>query len=268
MEIQLPSLKGKELFKYLVENKKSIISTKKAGIKYADTVFNAPMVHTKTSSSKALQMVKEVEDDGELLVTVVANTSFWCDSQDDVLTDTCWDKSVSEKGTSIPHIADHCHKSTSHVGDVKSIYSKKVSLKDLGLNQNGSGTCLIFETLIKEDYNEDVYKFYKNGKINQHSIGLQYVTIGLCINDKSHVAEFDLWNKYYSKVINKEKVDECGYFWIVPEIKLLENSCVLFGSNELTPTLDVSIESEPVVATLSQSVDVKQIINNYKFKFN
>jgi hypothetical protein len=49
----------------------------------------------------------------------------------------------------------------------------------------------------------------------------------------------DFWNKYYKDIINKEFVDEYGFFWVVNEIKLLEVSAVLFGANELTPTLEI-----------------------------
>jgi DNA-directed RNA polymerase subunit RPC12/RpoP len=44
--------------------------------------------------------------------------------------------------------------------------------------------------------------------------------------------------------------DEYGFFWVVSEIKLLENSCVLFGANELTPTLEVQDSSnQPAKST-------------------
>lgn len=82
-------------------------------------------------------MVKEVEDEGTCLVKVVANSAWWCDSQMDVLTDGCYDKSIKEKGILIPHIADHCHKSTNHVGDVQAVYTQLIALRDLGLDMNG-----------------------------------------------------------------------------------------------------------------------------------
>ena len=109
-------------------------------------------------------------------------------------------------------------------------------------------------------------------KINQHSIGLMYISLGLCINNKDYLPEFELWGKYYDKVINKDVVDEAGYFWIVPEIKVLENSCVLFGSNELTPTLEVISNEPPEDGTQGKSnekeLDTKSIITNFKFKLN
>jgi hypothetical protein len=237
------NLTGKDLFKFLVDNKQALIATKKSDFKRSEPVhYNTSIISAiKDSATKAAGDAASMpEDNGRLDVKVVANTAWWCDSAMDVLTDKCYDKSIKEKGNLIPHIADHIHRSTSHVGDVKSVYTQKVAIKDLGYDAAGDTTALIFETTVREDYNPDTYKFYKNGKINQHSIGLIYLSIGLCINDKECLAEFELWKKYYDKVINKEVVDERGYFWIVTEIKLIENSCVLFGCNELTPTIDIA----------------------------
>ncbi len=269
------NIKGKELFDYLVKNKGEIMRIKRSNIKESDSIAHpiSLLVKGKEAQFKASNplLVKEVEDEGTCLVKVVANSAWWCDSQMDVLTDGCYDKSIKEKGILIPHIADHCHKSTNHVGDVQAVYTQLIALRDLGLDMNGKTTALVFETLVREDYNEDTYKFYKNGKINQHSIGLMYMSIGLCINDKNYLPEFELWGKYYDKVINKEVIDEAGYFWIVPEIKILENSCVLFGSNELTPTLEVITEEPSNEDTLDKSakeVDVKSIISNFKFQLN
>jgi hypothetical protein len=239
------NLTGKSLFDFLVANKSQLIATKKAGLKYTDSIVHQPSIITPLKSVSTIKGVNGLEDveapeNGVLNVVVVGNTAWWCDSQMDVLTDGCYDKSIKEKGALIPHIADHIHSSVNHVGDVKSVYTKKLTLRELGLDQDGTTTAFVMESAVKEEYNEKAYMFYKNGKINQHSIGLQYVSIGLCINDKECVAEYELWNKYYDKVINKEVINQRGYFWIVPEIKIMENSCVLFGANELTPTLEVT----------------------------
>lgn len=237
------NLKGKELFKFLVANKAQLIAQKKAMLKTCDPVWCQPSIITpaKSEATKdAGSATPEVPGMGRLDVKVVANTAWWCDSAMDVITDKAYDKSISEKGGLIPHIHDHKWSSTAHVGDVKAVYTQSIKLKELGLSMSGSTTCLCMDSTVREDYNAEVFKFYKNGKINQHSIGLLYVLIGLCINDKDYLPEFEMWEKYYPKVINKDVVDDRGYFWIVPELKLMENSCVLFGCNELTPTLEVS----------------------------
>lgn len=258
MKIALPEgLKGKELFSYLVANKSALIAKKKSLPITSDAIAVAPtfVTPTKSNATKADGSEAISLNDGSFRVKVVANTAWWCDSQMDVLTDTCWDKSIKEKGINIPHIADHQHKSTAHVGDVKAVYPSQLPLSELGLNEVGFTTALIFETDIRKDYNELVYKFYKNGKINQHSIGLQYVSLGMAINDEEFLGEYTLWQKYIDKVLNKQKAIDAGYFFIVTEIKVLENSCVLFGANELTPTLEIQTLENSTIHNNNKSAE-------------
>ncbi len=105
--------------------------------------------------------------------------------------------------------------------------------------------------------------------------GLQYVKIDLAINDPDAITEFETWNKYIDTIINKDMVREQGFFWAVKEIKLLENSAVLFGANELTPTLEVGTKNidEPEQSTQkaeplkdTQEDNLKNITNNLSFK--
>lgn len=254
MKTLIPAgLKGKDLFRHLVANKAELIRQKKSIIKHTDTVYCPPSLLI--GGKKAA--TKDASDDGTMdpgdsdiiRVKVVANTSNWCDSQLDVLLPDCWKKSIKERAGMIPHLHDHVQQIEAKIGEVDSIYSQDIKLKDLGLNMSGSTQCLIFETDVMKSYNEKVFNQYKLKKINQHSIGLRYVTLDLAINDDESEKEMDFWNKYYPQVINKDMVDEYGFFWVVSEIGLMENSCVLFGANELTPTL----ETEPAETTPGKS---------------
>jgi hypothetical protein len=242
----LNNLEGGELLIALRANKKDLIASKKAEVKYSDTLSaNALVKPVVTAEAVKAEPNPLAEPNDTVDVTVVCNAAWWCDSHMDVLTNTSYDRSVVKRGNTIPHIADHNQVSTAHVGDVKSVYTKEIKLTDLGLKYSrNSTTCLVMETTIRKDYNEDVFKFYKNGKINQHSIGLRYINIQLCINSESEYdkEELALWNKYYPEVINKEIIDAKGYFWIVEEVDVMENSCVLFGANSLTPTLAIKTE--------------------------
>jgi hypothetical protein len=264
----LANLEGEELFAALRANKKDLIASKKADTKYSDTLSaNAtikPTVVTETTKDASSPLVGPNDT---VEVTVVCNAAWWCDSHLDVLTNSAYDNSVIKRGNTIPHIADHNQVSTGHVGDVKSVYTKEIKLTELGLKYSrDSTTALVMETTIRKDYNEDVFKFYKNGKINQHSIGLRYINIQLCINSDNEYdkEEFALWNKYYPEVINKEIIDAKGYFWIVEEVDVMENSCVLFGANSLTPTLAVKTELpvKEVQKTLQQLSLTKTIGNS------
>jgi hypothetical protein len=258
-----PELRGKNLSNFLIKNKKELIQQKKNVLKWTEPVsFDTVIMQiAKQSSEKAAgSPIEQAPGYGQLNVKVVANAAWWCDSQMDVLTDKSYDRSVMQRGPMIPHIADHNWKSTAHVGDVKKVYTQLIPLTELGLTQNGKTTALIFETLVKEDYNAETYKFYKNGKINQHSIGLQYFAIDLAINDPDCEKEIDFWNKYIDKIINKDYVSEIGYFWLISDIKVMENSCVLFGANALTPTLEMDEEhksTQPDPAETTQDDPLK-----------
>ena len=241
----------KELFAQLKANETRLIQEKTLKVKFADSCVVSPnilqRVVPKESTTKAAGTESEepVIEPDTILVKVVANTANWMDATDDVLTAEAYKESIFKRGTSIPHILDHKHSVTSFVGDVQKVYTEQLNLKDLGLSQEGSTTALIFETLIRKDYNEDVYKFYANGKINQHSIGLRYQELRLALDsaDPEDVAYKEVWDKYYPDIINKEQADKYGMFWAVTKVDILENSAVLFGANELTPTLELSGKS-------------------------
>lgn len=236
------ALKGKALFEFLMANKSALIAQKKSMLKRCEPIACNPtyLFDSPTSSNKAEgdgAAGAPMDDTGVLRVKAVANTAYWCDSQMDVLLPDNAKKSIKERKGLIPHIHDHIWEMGAKVGEVVNIYYQDMLLTDLGINKSGSTQALIFETDIMKEYNEKVYLQYKRKKANQHSIGLQYVKIELAINDSEYEKEMDFWNKYVDLIINKEVVMERGYFWVVSEIKLMENSVVLFGSNILTPTL-------------------------------
>jgi len=257
----------KELFAQLKANETRLIQEKTLKVKFADSCVASPeilqRVTPKENTTKATGdiLTEPVIEPDTLLVKVVANTANWMDSQGDVLTADSYKASILKRGISIPHILDHKHSVTSFVGDVQKVYTEQLNLKDLGLSQEGSTTALVFETLIRKDYNEDVFKFYGNGKINQHSIGLKYQEIRLALDssDPEDVSYKDVWDKYYPDIINKDQADQHGMFWAVTKVDILENSAVLFGANELTPTLELSGKSldlpENDLPTLSAQVE-------------
>jgi len=245
--MSIDKLTKEEIIKRAREDKKSLIAEKTAKVKFTDSLSYRVEKPSKEETGKADVPDSSSVKKDTLDVKIVCNTAWFCDSQMDVLTSDSYDKSVASKGNSIPHIADHKQSSTAHVGDVKKVYTQDIQLTDLGYQMEGSTTALVMESTVRKDYNEDVFKFYANGKINQHSIGLRYVDIQLAINSDAEEdkAEFAVWTENYPKIINKELVDKKGYFWLVKEIDVIENSCVLFGANSLTPTLEVKSSNQP-----------------------
>lgn len=233
------TLKGKDLFNALLANKSQLIAQKKALPKFTEAVCVTPdLFHVKEQQAVKTAIGYVAPDATSVRVKLVANTALFMDSQKDVLLPDCWAKSIKD-GKGRLHLKDHNYSIDAQVGDVVNIYSQEVSLTELGINQAGTTQSLIYESDVQKSYDEKTFNKYKSGNIRQHSIGLQYVKIDLAINDSDYKEEFANWNKYIDQIINKEDAQAAGYFWIVPEIKLIEVSAVLMGANELTPTLTV-----------------------------
>lgn len=235
----------KELFEYLVKNRKQLIEKKKSM-----PVNSEPFELNITEEMEVKARKGEIAEDAtSFSVKVVANTSMYTDNDMDVLGISAGQKSIDERGTKgknvIPHLNGHIHTLDALVGDVKNIYYQNLKAGDLGIMTTVPQIQgLILESEIIKEYNPKLFNLYKSDRVKQHSIGMQYVKIELAVNDEEYKEEFAIWQKYYDNIINKDRIDKSGYFWYVSEFKLLEISAVLFGSNELTPTLEIG-KSKP-----------------------
>jgi hypothetical protein len=87
---------------------------------------------------------------------------------------------------------------------------------------------------------------YRKGFVKNHSVGMRYMKLSLCINDENSGSEFDAWNKYRPEIVNGNLADEKGYFFAVTEAQVIEGSAVPKGSNFVTPTLSVENKNESV----------------------
>lgn len=266
MRIDIPKFEdNKSLFNYLVENKKDLIAQKKSMPIYSDVIgLKAEKIGKTGFSEKANNPI--IEDVDVLRVKVVANTANWMDSHNDVLLSNSWNKSIQERKNFIPHLHDHKHELSAKVGEVVDIFGQDLSFSELGIKGIGMTQALVFITDIMKSYNEKVFNQYKMGKVNQHSIGLQYVKISLAINDEEYKDEFATWEKYSENLINREQAEAKGFFFAVQEIKLIENSAVLFGSNEITPTLDNNVKIEPSADTQEEQSTESVIVETKKTK--
>lgn len=279
MRVKLPEFgTKKELFEHLVKNKKSLIDKKKSMVIHGMEVKSSPSCLAvdstlkKEFASKGISVKQEDLDlpEGTIRVKTVANAAGFIDSHFDLLVRDSPKKSINERKDLLVHLHDHIHTTEAEVGDVVDVLLQDVPLMELGWNEKGSTQCVVFITDIKEEYNKKIYDRYKKGKAKQHSIGLQYVRIELAINDPDYEKEKDFFDKYYDQVINKEIADEYGFFWVVLEYKLIENSVVLFGSNQYTPTLEVlepgdksTQKSEPDVSTRRKEA-LNELLNSFK----
>lgn len=241
------SLPKHELFKFLKDNKKALISQKKSVTKHFDACSLAPAYHLRDADDRAeIKAVGEAaipETATSLIVDAAANTSMWCDSAMDVLLKDSAKKSIKERKGAIPHIYDHNWSVLAEIGEVLNIYYQDVELRRLGVKMDGTAQVLTFKTEVMKSMNAAVFEKYRTKRVKQHSIGLRYVQLLLAINepeDDYFEEEYKVWKKYFDQIINKEVPEAKGYFWAVPEYMLLENSAVLLGANFLTPTLSTS----------------------------
>lgn len=234
-----------EMFKAIVENKSAIIALKKSAEKHSDG-FTFGYVD-KADAGYIVKSNNPVtgEDITEIKVKVVMNTIGLLDSHGDVHIKDIWKRTLSHSNKKL-HLQEHKRAFDAVISNDAEAYVKTVSWKSLGAEYEGSTQALIFETVVKESRNKEMFRQYKNGWVNNHSVGMQYVDIKVCINsDERWAAEYKKnWDDYIDMVANKEDAEAVGYFWAVTEAKLIEGSAVLFGSNYVTPTLENNMKSD------------------------
>lgn len=222
--------------KELIARKSELIALKKAEIKTVKGGLSA-LVHGNVS--KGLFENNETS----LKRTIIGNTYNWMDSHDDVHAKGVFTKSIKERGNQVFHLHDHEFKLTSKIGEPIRVYEDSVNWADLGVNKAGQTQALFMDSEILKEYNERIFSEYKNGKINQHSVGMQYVKIDLAVNDEEYEDGYKVWTDNIDQLGNREHAENKGYFWLIREAKLIEISAVLLGSNTLTPTINEPLKS-------------------------
>ena len=243
MKIIIPgNLEGKELNKFLIENKSLLITQKKSVIKEADPFhFSRPFV---SETGEAFKAAPSAPDDaGVITINPVINTTFYYDGHGDVHIDGIWKENLKHN-KKIYLVQEHKSNQFDKIitNDLKAI-TKKMSWRDLGEDYDGITEALIFSKCkITAKRNPYMYDQYKLGYVENHSVGMIYVNLSLAINDEDYKDEFAEWNKYIEKIVNRDEVEKAGYFWPVKEAKIVEGSAVPFGSNPVTPTLNDNME--------------------------
>jgi hypothetical protein len=252
--LTIPTYKNKkDLFNFLIENKDTLIAQKKASIKHADGFQYFNVINNKSYKAAKVDNSNDLQ---EIRVKAVINTTNWMDSHNDVHIPGLWNKSLKENNF-IMHIQEHemqkFDKIISDGADLKA-FTANYTFSELGINKLGNTQALIFDSLVKRSRNEYMFNQYAKGYVNNHSVGMQYVKLGLAINDSEEVAEFELWEKYINTIANKEIAENKGFFWVVKEAKIIEGSAVPLGSNTVTPTIEIEPQkSEPLKDTQSKS---------------
>ena len=248
----------KELYKFLVDNKDTLIAQKKSTKKEVDCgVIVSPTI-VKDAKKANKQESELIQDPDKIKVVAIINTTNLMDSHSDVHLPGIWKKSISENKF-ILHVQEHeSHEFEKIIseGDDLKVYTKNYTWSELGYDFEGTTEALVFESIVRKARNEFMFKQYANGWVKNHSVGMYYVRMDIAINDEDYPNEFEAWNKYYPEVANKETADERGYFWYVLEAKVIEGSAVPLGSNYITPTISVeSTKAAPEESTQQETIE-------------
>lgn len=238
----IPTFKTvEEKLEFLVKNKTELISSKKSNLKEAD---GYGVIHL-VSSSKANEESNKSESSEEedvLTVKAIINTTNIMDSHDDVHGKGIWKKTLQENKR-IKHLQEHKKGFQYTISDGEDLktYVQEYQWKELGFNEEGTTEALVFESKVRKSRNPFMYEQYKNGWVDNHSVGMRYVKIEFCLDpekyeDKEANAS---WESYKNEVVNIEDAKKQGYFFYVSEAKALEGSAVPDGSNSITPTMSV-----------------------------
>lgn len=243
-----------EAMKFLIDHKRVIIANKSEQKKKGDGVsFGGLLLNDKSETIKAGSTV-DPSTVNQIKIIAIVNTCNYYDSHGDVSINGSWNRTAKNTKEGL-HLQEHKCQFDHIIAeglDVK--YAVEIKTwKEIGYDYEGSTECLVmYSTAHKED-NPYMFKKYMQGKVKQHSAGLRYVNMELCVNNSADWAkeEKENWDKYYPLIVNKDDVDERGYFWAVLEQKIIEGSAVPRGSNPATPTTSV----EPVTDTSTEKQD-------------
>jgi hypothetical protein len=255
--IEAPVFKSKEEeVQWMFQNKSLIIAEKTNNVKKSDSFLVSTNPFVKTDATKS-EDEPNTDTNESIKRKLVINTTNLLDSHLDVHIKGCFKKTLSEISY-LPLLQEHemCFDKiiATNVDDGLKAYAQSMTWKSLGFPQfEGSTEALIFETPITKARNEYMFNQYMKGYVRNHSIGMRYVKIVMCINSEEsmYTAEKENWDKYYPMVVNNDVADSKGYFWAVTELKLIEGSAVVKGSNYATPTLES--KNEPLNDTQDEN---------------
>lgn len=243
------------LHKYLAKNVNDLIALKKVSMKKADAFMCIP----KKVQSKEIQ-----SDVNELKAQLIINTTNILDSHKDVHINGLWNRSLNTKRP-IFLLQEHEYKFDKIISRDVHAYTQVLDWKELGFDFLGETECLTFDAQIKKETNEFMFDLYAKGLITQHSVGMYYKNLVLCIDTEDEdLKEYkENFNKYVPFIVNKEAIEN-GYFWAVLEAQLIEGSAVVMGSNYATPTISVepqNVDSQKSTPQIDSRLQLYQTLN-------
>jgi hypothetical protein len=244
--------------------------------KNLDDIMRFKLMEYKNNVNKAINIntlesnfTPKIEDiTGDVIeVKALINSTNLIDSHLDLHTFKAWNKSVSDnKSTYV--LQEHQNKFT-HVMSRKGANTNEVmNFKDFGLNDMDF-TANISTFQLKREDNPFMFDQYAQGKVTNHSVGMLYVMgkIELAYYDEDSEKNMQYFERMKAQAVNPDVADEYGFFWVVSEAVKREGSAVVFGSNPITPTLEVK-NYEPQKHSESNKNEPPQGTQNQEKKHN
>lgn len=259
-----------EAVKAVIAQHDEIVAVKRSAVKYSDP--SGFSIKSKAEAFKDMLTPRNL-DYGDTVYPVI-NTTNYLDSHGDVHLPGLWKKSLKEQQGKVFLIINHdlaVGKVITQPKDL-TIITKTMPWSDLGAGFEGETEALIFEAKLSQRSNVDGFNAYKFGDPVQHSVRMMYEKVYFCvdpeIDDEAGTASFnDNWEKYFKTIVNSDDAKERGFFWAVPEARIFkEGSMVLFGSNDITPTIysmekssSDTLDNEPPESTQSEVSKLQKI---------
>lgn len=242
----------------LKENKDAILAEKAAQIKNADAFGVVGIADNDTYGAadvivKQAGAVKDWREKDSVKIKAVINATNIIDSHMDLHLPKIWDESL-KSGARILHLQEHKTAFDSIInetGEGLEVKTENISWKALGFNYEGKSECLVFDSEVSKSRNNFMFEQYAQGFVKNHSVGMRYNKILLCVNDKDDPyweKEYEAWQKYIGAAVNPERAEKQGYFYAVLSADVLEGSAVPVGSNVATPTMEAKSEKVDEIA--------------------
>ena len=231
-----------DLVRFMQKNRDELFAVKKSEYK----TKSEPILKAGLFSGAFKPEIEDITGDFIQVKTII-NTTNVIDSHLDLHLQGIWNKTVSDNPFS-HHLKSHKSDFEYVISDKAKSYNEKMNFKDLGLNVDMEMDANINEFIMERKRLPLMFDAYKNGEVNEHSVGMMYVRYDIAFMDEESQKEMDFFNLMKSKAINPEVADEFGFLWVISEAKKREGSAVVFGSNSITPTISVK-NYEPVKAT-------------------
>lgn len=228
--------------KRIKDNKAAIVAEKTGAIKIADAVSCCKVSRTaRRTAAKAdeRQTVESVD------IEVVINTTGLLDSHNDVHIEGLWDDDLAKQRNRLVYLLqEHDRDFDKVISDEVAVSVQMRDWRELGAPYDGQTQALVFNAKLHRDRNPYMFEQYIKGYVRNHSVGMRYVDLELCVNseEKYYIDEKEAWDKYIDQVANREEAEALGYFWAVTKAEMIEGSAVLMGSNWVTPTLIVNTD--------------------------